>query len=105
MRGIEARAWRLVIGNDARKGALIQRMRPAGYWRAIARLSAGLRNGQPSRPSPRLMTGNGFAGSSGGLECDAFRRLCEAPSFPDPKGVTYEAGTSAGAGEWVRPKA
>ncbi|QGY02735.1 alpha/beta hydrolase [Methylobacterium mesophilicum SR1.6/6] len=36
----------------------------------------------------------------------AFRRIFEAPTFPDPKGVTYEAGTIGGVrGEWVRPKA
>ena len=35
----------------------------------------------------------------------AFRRIFEAPTFPDPKGVTYEAGTVGGVrGEWVRPK-
>lgn len=36
----------------------------------------------------------------------AFRRIFEAPTFPDPKGVTYEAGIVGGVrGEWVRPKA
>ncbi|MCJ2089625.1 alpha/beta hydrolase [Methylobacterium sp. E-005] len=35
-----------------------------------------------------------------------FRRIFEAQAFPDPKGVTYEAGTVGGVrGEWVRPKA
>ena len=35
----------------------------------------------------------------------AFRRIFEAPTFPDPKGVTYEAGSVGGVrGEWVRPK-
>jgi len=35
----------------------------------------------------------------------AFRRIFEAPAFPDPKGVTYEPGTVGGVrGEWVRPK-
>jgi epsilon-lactone hydrolase len=34
-----------------------------------------------------------------------FRRIFEAPTFPDPKGVTYEAGSVGGVkGEWVRPK-
>ncbi|MGU3384192.1 MULTISPECIES: alpha/beta hydrolase [unclassified Methylobacterium] len=36
----------------------------------------------------------------------AFRRIFEAPTFPDPKGVTYEPGIVGGVkGEWVRPKA
>ncbi|MCJ2053838.1 alpha/beta hydrolase [Methylobacterium sp. J-070] len=36
----------------------------------------------------------------------AFRRIFEAPTFPDPKGVRYEAGIVGGVrGEWVRPKA
>ena len=35
-----------------------------------------------------------------------FRRIFEAPTFPDPKGVTYEPATLGGVrGEWVRPKA
>jgi monoterpene epsilon-lactone hydrolase len=35
-----------------------------------------------------------------------FRRIFEAPTFPDPKGVTYEPGSVGGVkGEWVRPKA
>ena len=41
IRGIEVRAPRLVIGKDARNGALIQRLMPAGYWSAIVRLSGG----------------------------------------------------------------
>ena len=36
----------------------------------------------------------------------AFRRIFEAPTFPDPKGVTYEPGIVGGVkGEWVRLKA
>ncbi|MCJ2061806.1 alpha/beta hydrolase [Methylobacterium sp. J-088] len=35
-----------------------------------------------------------------------FRRIFEAPTFPDPKGVAYEPATLGGVrGEWVRPKA
>ncbi len=35
----------------------------------------------------------------------AFRRIFEAPTFPDPKGVTYEPGLVGGVrGEWIRPK-
>jgi short-subunit dehydrogenase len=41
IRGIEARAPRIVIGKDARNAALIQRLMPVGYWRAIVRLSGG----------------------------------------------------------------
>jgi short-subunit dehydrogenase len=36
---IEARAPRLLIGQDAKSVALIQRLFPAGYWRIVARLS------------------------------------------------------------------
>ena len=39
--GIEARAPRIVIGNDARNAALIQRLMPVGYWNTIVRLSGG----------------------------------------------------------------
>jgi short-subunit dehydrogenase len=39
LRGIERRAPRIVVGKDARNAALIQRLLPAGYWRAILRLS------------------------------------------------------------------
>lgn len=39
VRGIERRSPRIVIGKDARSAALIQRLMPAGYWRAITRLS------------------------------------------------------------------
>jgi short-subunit dehydrogenase len=39
VRGIERRAPRIVVGKDARSAALIQRLMPAGYWRAITRLS------------------------------------------------------------------
>jgi epsilon-lactone hydrolase len=36
----------------------------------------------------------------------AFRRIFEAPTFPDPKGVIYESGSVGGVpGEWVRPAA
>ena len=41
IRGIEARAPRVVIGKDARNAALIQRLMPAGYWTMIVRLSGG----------------------------------------------------------------
>ncbi len=41
LRGIERRAPRIVVGKDARNAALIQRLLPAGYWRAILRLSGG----------------------------------------------------------------
>ncbi len=41
IRGIERRAPRIVVGKDARNAALIQRLLPAGYWRAILRLSGG----------------------------------------------------------------
>lgn len=41
LRGIERRAPRIVVGKDARGAALIQRLMPAGYWRAILRLSGG----------------------------------------------------------------
>jgi len=41
IRGIEARAPRIVIGKDARNAALIQRLMPAGYWKTIVRLSGG----------------------------------------------------------------
>jgi epsilon-lactone hydrolase len=35
----------------------------------------------------------------------AFRRIFEAPAFPDPKGVTYEPGIVGGVrGEWIRPR-
>jgi short-subunit dehydrogenase len=41
IRGIEARAPRIVIGKDARNAALIQRLMPVGYWKTIVRLSGG----------------------------------------------------------------
>ena len=41
IRGIEARAPRVVIGKDARNAALIQRLMPVGYWKTIVRLSGG----------------------------------------------------------------
>ena len=41
IRGIEARAPRIVIGKDARNAALIQRLMPASYWNLIVRLSGG----------------------------------------------------------------
>lgn len=41
LRGIERRAPRIVVGKDARNAALIQRLLPVGYWRAILRLSGG----------------------------------------------------------------
>lgn len=41
VRGIERRAPRIVVGKDARNAAFIQRLMPAGYWSAIARLSGG----------------------------------------------------------------
>ena len=41
IRGIEARAPRIVIGKDARNAALIQRLMPVGYWKTILRLSGG----------------------------------------------------------------
>ena len=41
IRGIETRAPRILIGKDARNAALIQRLMPAGYWKAIVRLSGG----------------------------------------------------------------
>lgn len=41
IRGIEARAPRIVIGKDARNAALIQRLMPVGYWNTIVRLSGG----------------------------------------------------------------
>ena len=41
LRGIERRAPRILVGKDARNAALIQRLLPAGYWRAILRLSGG----------------------------------------------------------------
>ncbi|MDR7040078.1 MULTISPECIES: SDR family NAD(P)-dependent oxidoreductase [Methylobacterium] len=39
LRGIERRAPRIIVGTDARRVALIQRLMPVGYWRLIARLS------------------------------------------------------------------
>jgi len=41
IRGIEARAPRIVIGKDARNAALIQRLMPVGYWKMMVRLSGG----------------------------------------------------------------
>ncbi len=41
VRGIERRAPRLVIGQDARVASLVQRLMPARYWAAITRLSGG----------------------------------------------------------------
>ena len=41
IRGIEARAPRIVIGKDAQNAALIQRLMPVGYWNTIVRLSGG----------------------------------------------------------------
>lgn len=41
LRGIERRAPRIVVGKDARNAAFIQRLLPAGYWKAILRLSGG----------------------------------------------------------------
>ncbi len=38
MRGIEARAWRVIVGSDAKAAALIQRMAPVGYWPILARM-------------------------------------------------------------------
>ena len=39
LRGIERRAPRIIVGTDARRVVLIQRLMPVGYWRLIARLS------------------------------------------------------------------
>lgn len=36
MRGIERRAWRVIVGNDAKAVALIQRAAPVGYWTILA---------------------------------------------------------------------
>ena len=36
MRGIERRAWRVIVGNDAKAVALIQRVAPVGYWKILA---------------------------------------------------------------------
>ena len=41
IRGIEARAPRIVVGKDAKNAALIQRLMPVGYWKTIVRLSGG----------------------------------------------------------------
>ena len=38
MRGIETRAWRVIVGNDAKMVTLVQRVRPVRYWLTIARL-------------------------------------------------------------------
>ena len=38
MRGIETRAWRVIVGNDAKMVALIQRLAPVRYWPILARL-------------------------------------------------------------------
>ncbi len=35
--GIETRAWRVLIGSDAKKAALIQRLFPVRYWNLIRR--------------------------------------------------------------------
>ncbi len=37
--GIERRAWRVIVGRDARAVALLQRLMPVRYWTAVARLS------------------------------------------------------------------
>ncbi len=37
IKGIETRAWRVLIGSDARKVALIQRLFPVRYWNVIRR--------------------------------------------------------------------
>ena len=39
-RGIERRSPRIIVGTDARRAALIQRLMPTGYWALIQRLSA-----------------------------------------------------------------
>ena len=38
MRGIESRAWRVIVGGDAKTVALIQRVAPVGYWPILARM-------------------------------------------------------------------
>ena len=37
--GIETRAWRVVVGNDAKTLALIQRLAPVRYWSLVSRLT------------------------------------------------------------------
>jgi NAD(P)-dependent dehydrogenase (short-subunit alcohol dehydrogenase family) len=39
LRGVERSEPRILIGSDARKIDILQRLRPASYWKALARLS------------------------------------------------------------------
>jgi hypothetical protein len=39
LRGVERREPRILIGSDAYKIDILQRLRPASYWKALARLA------------------------------------------------------------------
>ena len=49
VRGVEARKRRVLIGNDARMLDLLQRLRPATYWKAMAKRYQSASGGAPKQ--------------------------------------------------------